>query len=168
MKKRGQVAMEYLLMLSVALMLILPGLYLFRNYVFESNDQIIGRRLSEVSSLVLTKARKMYYYGPPSKSVIPVEMPSQLENMYILAIPDNEEYYLVYSYAGSKGQTRLEYVSDVPLDSGYPVCSPEPNCDRGYCKCFPEKFFSEGMKNLKVQANYTCQSTDICIIFDVV
>ena len=168
MKKRckAQISVEYILIITLALMILLPGVYLFRNYALESNDRIIQSRLAEISNQVFVKAREMYYYGPPSKSVVTVELPSQINSFYILSIPSNNEYYLVFDVLTTDGENEFTYESEVPLEANLPDCTPSENCNQGFCKCFPERFYSEGIKNFEVQASENCVSAVTCIMID--
>lgn len=168
MKKRckAQISVEYILIITLALMILLPGVYLFRNFALESNDRIIQSRLAEISNQIFVKAREMYYYGPPSKSVVTVELPSQINSFYILSIPSNNEYYLVFDVLTTDGETEFMYESEVPLEANFPDCSPSDNCNQGFCKCFPERFYSAGIKNFEVQASENCDATVTCILID--
>ncbi len=168
MKKRSQISVEYILIITLALMILLPGIYLFRNYALESNDKIIERRLAEITNQIFVKAREMYYYGPPSKSVVTVELPSQINLVYILSIPSNDEYYLVFDVLTTNGQKEFTFESEVPLENDFPNCNPSTNCNQGFCKCFPERFYSAGIKNFEVQASENCQATVTCVKIDEV
>lgn len=167
MKKRlAQISFEYILIITLALMILLPGVYLFRNYAMESNDRIIQTRLAEISNNIFVKAREMYYYGPPSKSIVTVELPSQINSLYILSIPNNDEYYLVFNVLTTTGENEFTYESEVPLEANVPGCSPSENCDQGFCQCLPERFYSEGIKNFEVQASENCIATVTCVVLD--
>ena len=167
MKKRtAQISMEYILIVTLALMILLPGIYLFRNYALESNDRIIQSRLAEISNNIFIKSREMYYYGPPSKSVVTVELPTQINSLYILSIPDNNEYYLVFDVLTTNGEKEFTYESEVPLEADLPDCFPNENCNLGYCKCFPERFYSSGIKNFEVQASEDCIASVTCVKID--
>ncbi len=170
MKKRGQIAVEYILIITVALMIILPGIYLFRNYVSQSSDQIVERRLTEISNSIITKGRKMYYYGPPSKSTVTVELPPEIRAMYLLGVNGSDkeviESYLVFRTISSQGEQDFLFESDVPL---YAVdeasrCEISDQCSKGYCICFDNRFYSKGIKNFEVQAKDCIFGT--CIFID--
>jgi len=169
MKKRAQISMEYIIIMSVALMILIPGLYMFKNYVFESNDELVRKAIYDNTYSLLSKARKMYYYGPPSRTLVTVDMPDSIQNMYVLAIPDNNEYYLVFVLPSTKDNEVLEVVSQVPLTSGLP-CDPSnlpnPHCSEGYCMCFPDRMFSKGLKEYIVEASYNCPNTTTCVVID--
>jgi hypothetical protein len=176
MEKRGsikaQIGMEYILIITIALMILIPGIYLFRNYAFESNDRIVDRRLADISNQLLSKAVKMYYYGAPSRTTFSVEMPPQIGKMYILSVAEGNESYLIFTALSSSGEKNYIYDSKIPLDAQAELCNDiNPECAKGACKCFPARFFSQGMKNFIVEAKDNCvfgagniQKT--CIIID--
>ena len=159
---RAQFAMEYVMIMGIALVIILAGVYLFRNYAYESNDKIVGIRLASINNDIVNKARKIYYYGPPSKSTIDTEMPPSLGNMFsvahIGADPYRNEYSLGYTVLTAGGSTNILFPSDIPLKDaiGSAVCSPAPDpvCSlpSTFCYCFPPKVFSKGKKAIKVEA----------------
>lgn len=152
MNKRGQISVEYIMIISIAMLILLPGAYLMRNYVFESSDALLTNRLGEISNELLAKSRKMYYYGPPSKSTIIVEMPDQISSMYILSVPDNDEYYLAFNIITSRGEDEIYYDSEVALNASE-VVNCNFACQEGaQCDCFPERYYSEGIKNFRVEA----------------
>jgi hypothetical protein len=176
MKKRlrnAQVSMEFIMVIALSMMILLPGIYLFRNYAFESSDQITTARLNEVSNIILMKAKKMYYYGPPSKSTIELDMPPQLGSMYVIANPDNTEeteYYLGFSLLTSRGTEEITYYSDVPLKiAGLNITG---NCDvcldYDYCSCGNMTYYDEGRKNIQVTASDDCDYSDFCIILSLI
>lgn len=170
MKKRfghAQVSMEFIMIVAISMMILLPGIYFFRNFAFESNDKILNSRLDEVASTILMKAKKMYYYGPPSKSTMQIDMPPQIGNMYIIANPDNVdnvEYYLMYTVLTSRGPEAVSYYSDIPLKA-YETVDCEGVCDDcTYYQCMPSRYYSEGLKNIQVKSSDDCDYSEFCII----
>ena len=162
MKKRSQISVEFVMIIAIGLIIILPGIYLFRNYVFESNDALLKSRVTEISTQILSKARVMYYYGPPSKTTYEIEMPPQVNNMYLLSVPDNNEYYLVINILASTGPEDLYYESEIPLKAQENI-----TCNiacQGNCDCFPARYFSKGVKNYKIEATQNCNLEEYCII----
>ncbi len=164
MEKRGQIAVEYILIIAIALMILIPAVYVFRNYAFESNDRIMEQRLADISNEMIIKASKIYYYGPPSKSVVSLEMPPQINNMYVLFSAQTDESFLVFNIQSKNGQKDIFYESDIPLDSDGDACDPNPECTKGFCKCFPERFYSKGIKNFVLEARDLCTMQGSCVV----
>ncbi|MCM2325563.1 MAG: class III signal peptide-containing protein [Candidatus Woesearchaeota archaeon] len=150
MGKRGQISVEYMMIIAVSLMIIIPASLLFRSFVFESSDKLMKNRINEVSSLILLKANKVHYYGPPSKMLFSVDMPPGIGNMYILN--KSNEHYLAFKFLGANGEEELLIESDVPL---LPETIIECNfecLDGAECRCFSEHMFSRGTKNFQVRS----------------
>lgn len=167
MKKgcKSQISMEYIMIIAISLMILLPGVYFFRNFVFESNDQILNSRLNEISAQIVSKARKMHYYGPPSKSVLQIDMPPQVEKMYVLNLAN--EYYLVFNILTTKGPQNIYFLSEqkiiVEVEES---CSDLDNndCITHTCKCFPKRYSSKGIKNFRLEStNVGCGGETFCI-----
>ncbi|MEK6916568.1 MAG: hypothetical protein AABW92_02390 [Nanoarchaeota archaeon] len=162
MKKRGQIAVEYIMIVAISLFIILPGIYLFRNFAFASNDNVLQSRLSEAADSILSIGKEMYYYGPPSKSVKSLDMPSQISNMYILSTSDGKEYYLAFNFFTSSGSDTVLFESDYPIK---PVETVTCNfACQGICECFPERYFTPGPKNFAVEASKTCVGSSFCVL----
>ncbi len=163
--------MEFIMIVAISMMILLPGIYLFRNYAFESNDQILTARLNEISDTVLLKSKKMYYYGPPSKSTIEVDMPPQLGNIYVIANPDNTEnveYYLGFTILTSRGPEEITYYSDVPLSIAGEVECGDLCTECTYYQCGNSTYYGEGRKNIQVSASDECEYSEFCIIISLV
>ena len=169
MKKRGQIAIEYILMLALALMIILPAVYLFRNYAYESNENLVQNRIYEISNTIMTSARKLYYYGPPSKTTLTLEMPPQVDNMFLLVYEspisvEENEYYLGFRIAGTKD---ILIESEVPLNVtlNSTVSRNIEQCNNRICYYFPDKFYSKGKKIYTLEAIENCYSGS-CILIE--
>ena len=163
--------MEFIMIVAISMMILLPGIYLFRNYVFESSDSILSARLSEVADVILLKAKKMYYYGPPSKSTIEVDMPPQLGSMYVIANPNNleeTEYYLGFTKLTSRGPEEITYYSNVPLKIAGTVDCGDVCDDCTYYQCANITYYDEGRKNIQVTASEDCDYTEFCMIISLI
>ena len=156
-KRKGQVSVEYIMIIVISLMILIPGTYVFRNFVFESNDDILNQRLTEVSNQILSRSRKIHYFGPPSRSVVEIEMPPSIDNMYIMSVPDNtqkNEYYLAYTLLTTKGPIQKLFLSDIPIRTGENItCLANLYCQAN-CDCFPMRYYSKGIKNIRARSVY--------------
>ena len=94
----------------------------------------------------------MHFYGPPSKSVVEIEMPPSIDLMYILSKPSNNEYYLAYTVLTSSGPIEKYYLSDEPIEVGETMpCPISLDCPE-MCVCFPKRYNSKGLKNMRVKS----------------
>ncbi|MFH0875904.1 MAG: hypothetical protein V1859_08250 [archaeon] len=183
MKKRcGQIAMEYIVMVGIVFLILIPAMYLLRNYVSSSKDQIIGQKLNVAAHEILSAAKEVYYYGVPSKKVIEIEMPAGIENMGVFfSSSPYADYELIFAYNSEEGIAKSLFQSDVPIlafdgpDINDPAnscyvtnsrtiqySSTDPTCNSNNmapecgvpndCICNPQKDFSPGKKYFKVEA----------------
>jgi hypothetical protein len=172
MGKRGkaQISMEYVLIITLGLMIILPAVYLFRNYAYDSNENLVESRMYEIGNTVITNARRLYYYGPPSKTTLTIELPPQIDNMFILVYvnatnQEENEYYLGFRIAGKK---EILIDSQVPLNVSQNIACQnlEQDCNLpNMCYCFPDKFYSKGKKIYTLEAIDNCYAGS-CIIIE--
>jgi len=148
-------------------MILLPGTYMLSQYVFQSNDNIIHTRISEISNSILLEGKKMYFYGPPSKSVIDIDFPSGIEEMAVMNV-DSDEYFLMFNVITSNGIEKKYVDSDYPIEVEFPV---DPNfcgieCE-GTCNCFNKTYFSPGLKHFKIEASEDCYTgANFCVKID--
>lgn len=159
MKKRGQVSVEYVLIFSVVILITIPTIYLFRNYIVESSGRIAQQRLEVVAKDIIDNAREVYYLGAPSRVVIEVEMPDDVKNMY--AISGSNEYYLAFDVYTQHGENTRYFESDVKIKPA-PVCAscPQPICETGFtCEVFENKFFTPGKKQLRIETKSDISET---------
>ena len=163
MNKRGQVAVEYIMIVAISLFIILPGIYFFRNFAFESNDRVLQSRVADISGQLLSLGKEMYYYGPPSKSVKILEMPDQVNRMYVLTSADNTEYYLVFEILTTSGPESVLFEADYPIEPLETAAACDVAC-QGICDCFPERYYSRGPKNFAVEASSSCDTADLCVL----
>ena len=123
-------------------------------------------RLSEVAGQIMSKARKMHYYGPPSKSTVQVDMPPQVVNMFIMN--NSKDYYLMFTVLTNNGQMDVDFLSDVPLYPGEePGMCTVPTC-QGTCRCFMPRYYSAGLKNIQTESSSSCgtspEKPPFCIV----
>ncbi|MBU0757116.1 MAG: hypothetical protein KKF44_03545 [Nanoarchaeota archaeon] len=122
MKKRlAQAAMEYIVIIGIVFMFLIPGMYLFRNYVETSNDRIIEQKINQLAGELINTAREMYFFGVPSKRVIEVEMPEEVANMAVYfneqdpTDKKDDEYTLIIVVESSGSRINYYYQFDVPI-----------------------------------------------------
>ena len=189
-KRFGQISMEYILIFSMILMIFIPTLYLFRTYAVESNEKIIQQRISQLAKEIIDTGRELYYFGPPSKSVIQLEMPPQILSMGIISLDTSEgkrEHIIVFNIEVLGGNSTLFFNSDYPiaaLDEKYNTIKQGNECGESLnvkeckeillnpiCQCYSSSDFNKGIKNFKLKAikGSKCHSFgNTCMIIDEV
>lgn len=82
-KKRAQAAMEYLAIIAIALVLLIPLVYLFHMYTSEYSNTIVQSRIKSIGEDLVNTAETVYYMGYPARLTIQEEFPSGIKGMNI-------------------------------------------------------------------------------------
>ena len=109
MKKRGQISVEYLILLGFItfLVLVLLGLALFSSGSIE--DKLRFSELESFARNVIDGSESVYYAGEPSKITITSYLPSGVQSISVSGTD------LFFSISTRSGVTTLSYTSSVPL-----------------------------------------------------
>jgi len=110
---KGQVSVEYLIIVALAMAIIVPGAVLFYNYANESNEKISASQINKIGKNIVSQAEDIYTIGKNSWTTIEASFPEPVTKAYIL---DNE---LVIKYDTSRGPTEAVFFSDVPIQGGF-------------------------------------------------
>ncbi len=110
MQNRGQISLEYLMVVGfvVFIVILLLGLAIF--YTATAQDSIAISQLNNFANKILSSAETVYFSGEPSKLTITAYLPEGIQNFEIL---DNS---LVFNISTSSGDTITAFQSTVPLD----------------------------------------------------
>ena len=111
MKKRGQIATEYLILIGIVLVLLVPATIL---YYRQTQDSRNTTRISEAQNAAntLTKEGERIYYLSESQSVITITLPEGIENIRI------EQNEVVIRLTGPRGeQNEVSSLAEVPIAS---------------------------------------------------
>ena len=111
--KRGQGAFEYILVVGIAMILIVPGAVLFYNYSLKSSDEVIRSQIDMIGKQIMDSAEKVHYIGENSWESIKVDIPQNVRNIYIL---NNSE--LVIEYDSYVGISEAVFFSDINITPG--------------------------------------------------
>ena len=112
MGERGQISLEYLIVVAfvVFAVIVILGVSLF--YTSSAQDQIKISQLSAFANKITSSAESVYYAGEPSKVTITAYLPSGVQNVQIAA--DS----LIFTIVTSGGTNVIAFESDVTLNSG--------------------------------------------------
>ncbi|MBS3081708.1 hypothetical protein J4416_02080 [Candidatus Pacearchaeota archaeon] len=113
MAVRGQISLEYLIVVSFVMfaVIVLLGVSLF--YASSVQDQIKVNQLSTFANKILNSAESVYYSGEPSKSTITAFLPEGVQDFEIVSNS------LVFTFVTSSGTSIVAFESNVPLDEGF-------------------------------------------------
>lgn len=99
MLKRGkaQVSMEYLIIVSFVVVLIIPMLVMFNKYSDETEDNIITSQANQIGRKIVDAAESVYYLGKPSKNTLKFSFPKDISN---ITIGNNELVFFMKTKVG--------------------------------------------------------------------
>lgn len=108
--KLGQGAFEYVLVVGIAMILIVPGALLFYQYSTRSNDELTRSKIDMVGNDMLDSAERVYYIGENSWETIEVDVPESVRQTYILNSSE-----LVIRYDSQVGESEAVFFSDINI-----------------------------------------------------
>lgn len=83
MKRKSQVAMEYILIVGFAMLIAIPLFLVFSYYTNEARDEISVKQVDSIARKIVDSAETVYYLGEPSKVTLKVYMPQHIEDLII-------------------------------------------------------------------------------------
>jgi len=96
--KKGQVAMEYVIIISFILVVTVPLLFISYTHSQDINELIASNQVDKISKKIIDSAESVYYLGSPSKTTIKVYMPKNIES---ITINNNELVFTMHTSQGS-------------------------------------------------------------------
>ncbi len=107
--RKGQVAMEYVMIVGFATLIAIPLFLIFNFYTLETRDEVILSQADSIATKIVDSAESVYYIGEPSKITLKIYMPVGVENITI------QDGYVVLR-ASTKGlSTDIVKSSDVNI-----------------------------------------------------
>lgn len=104
---KGQSSLEFLMIMGVAMMMILPLIVVFFQQSENLNTEITGSQADKVASEIRDAADEVFYLGTMSKKTISVYMPDNVvlaelsENRIVLTIDSSGGDYEVVKWAAA-------------------------------------------------------------------
>lgn len=122
LKKKGQVGIEYMILIGFVTLIITSILIMAFVYSDKIKDRI---RLNQVESFcvqLIGSAESVFFAGEPSKTTIRLYLPEGVNSLEIKCggganppCPVDESYYLVAGVSTSSGEDKSAYKSRVPI-----------------------------------------------------
>ena len=81
---KSQSAIEYLLIVALALGFIVPTAYIFFKYTAKSNDEIIDSQITQIGNSIIDTAETVFFSGESAKIILELKMPKNVVDVYIL------------------------------------------------------------------------------------
>ena len=114
----GQFAMEYLAVLGITLLLIVPIAVIVYTYSSVSNEQIAQQQALQIARKLVDTAEAVYYFGAPTKTTLKLQFPSYIKNATIL---QNTVLFVMETARGDSdvfAETKINLSGSLPQSSG--------------------------------------------------
>ena len=82
-KGKGQVSLEFMLIVGFAMLLSIPLIYIFFKQSESLSSEISGTQVDKIASEIRDAADEVYYLGAPSRKTITVYLPREIEAISI-------------------------------------------------------------------------------------
>ena len=105
---RAQASFEYLAVLALTLVIIVPSIYLFYNYSKQSKEEVTDSQTISIGKQIIDNARFVHYSGRDSKITLDIEIPEDVET---ISVQGGKE--LVFDLTTSAGNTQLVFFSEI-------------------------------------------------------
>ena len=111
---RAQISFEYLVIVGLAILVIVPALLFFLTFASGGDDSVAHTRVAEIGSQLIGTSAEVFALGRNSWLTLDVTLPETVESVTITHY-DNAPDELVISYRTSNGVTNGVFFSDVDL-----------------------------------------------------
>jgi len=109
MVKRGQISIEYLIIVGFIAFIVLAVVGMALYYSSTIRDTINSNEISDYANKIVSSAESVYYSGEPSKLTVSTYLPQQVSDIQII------ENSIVISYTTRSGTAKIGFTSNVPI-----------------------------------------------------
>ena len=122
---KGQSSVEYLSVIAIALMVLIPGSYLFLNYSKSTTEQVSANQLNLAGNEIINEAEKMYVLGKNSWVTLEISLPGMFLDAGIF---EGEELFFNYSTSVGDSTTVFFPMGFNISNSTSSPCAPSTLC----------------------------------------
>ncbi|MBS3150717.1 hypothetical protein J4425_02855 [Candidatus Woesearchaeota archaeon] len=110
MDMKAQSAMEYVAIVGIVMIIMVPAAYLYVRYSGDSSDSVVNAKIDSIGNEIISSAEQVYSYGEESQKTIELSFPNGIEKVEFI---NNE---IIFHTINSKGNTNeIAKVSNVNL-----------------------------------------------------
>jgi len=116
--KKAQVSMEYLAIMGITLMMLLPIGVIVSEYLGFSNEQISMQQANEIARKITDNAETVYFLGYPSKITLKMYFP---ENIISADVMENGVLLLLDATGTERDiyqKSAVNLTGELPISSG--------------------------------------------------
>lgn len=113
---RGQISFEYLVIVGLALLVIVPALLFFLTFTSGGDDSVTHARVAEIGSEMIAISSEVFALGRNSWLTLDTTIPESVENLSVInnsGYPDE----IVITYRTKNGLSQGVFFTDVPLSN---------------------------------------------------
>ncbi|MFT4309242.1 MAG: hypothetical protein ACMXYL_02025 [Candidatus Woesearchaeota archaeon] len=81
MTKRGQIALEYGLVIGFSLLILIPTILIANTYSYEYQDRMAVHEAQRAADLIVDNADTVHLEGMPSRRTITVTLPANIDSI---------------------------------------------------------------------------------------
>jgi long-subunit fatty acid transport protein len=117
--KKAQSSIELLMVISIALVILLPASIAFFDYAQDSGAMIVSSQINVLGNNLLTKVEEMYTLGSNSWTTIEISVPNEFINA---SIQNQSELFIDYRTPVGVSQA-VFFSTRTRITNGQDVCS---------------------------------------------
>ena len=140
-KKRGQASIEYITVVAIALLIIIPATFLFFRYTSDSQDSLLNSQVEKIGTELIDTGRLMFSFGENSWRTMELTFPADIHDVIIYDDGGISEFVLKYT----NGDKLTESVFFTNIDLGN---STSFNCTSG-CHLYVHS----GLNKIRVESH---------------
>lgn len=111
---RGQVSVEYLVIVGIAIGLLIPAVMFFVSYNKSNEASSIASQVNEIGLNSIARAKSTYALGRNARQTFEFVMPEGVQRAYV----EDQEFIIVYETTA--GRTEAVFFSSVNLTTMHP------------------------------------------------
>ena len=115
MGRRGQISIEYVIIMGFAMLITIPLIVIYYEHTNQTNDQVVTSQVDMIARKIVDNAESVYYLGEPSTTSIKVYMPDNVEEAIVYP---HEVFFRVRTKGGA---TEIAQPSTVTLNGSIRV-----------------------------------------------
>ena len=135
---KGQVSVEYMLVIALVMMVLVPASYLFITYSERSTTQLNEAQVQKVGGTLVNNAEKVYYMSSPARLTVKEQFPSSIVNISTNIDWDENVNEVVFYMSSGEWDAQYVFTSNVNFNTS-----------------FSDEAYSAGLKTLYMEAYQT-------------
>lgn len=119
MKKKGQVSIEYMMIIGFVTIITIPLIIIYHTAMQDFGDEINSAQINQVAKKVVDAAESVYYLGEPSQTILKINIPDNIVLANLSA--GYEIFFKIRTKTGISDIVRNSFVNitgDLPIKKG--------------------------------------------------